>query len=352
MQKMDWKSGRLSRSGFTLIELLVVIAIIAILIALLLPAVQQAREAARKTTCKNNLKQLGLAMHTFHDTNRRFPAGNAVAWDTTANTVSSFGYSYGIGWLVYLLPYLDNPSLAQDLAPWSLTGERRTWSGNEVQISKPVVTSTSPVTVDPAIIKFAQKILPSVKCPSALNTDRTTEGVGTASYAGNMGPSSTDGFFHYYGASISMPNISDGLSFTVAIMESGADAGSPLQPFSAGDYYQHRWIGETNGTYVTNLRGVSVYYYHRINAAHPYASVSGHPGGVHALAGDGAVHFVSEKVSHAVWMSLCSRSKMSTYQTYTDGSNAGSFGPAYTHDWSIDPSNSALIRENQAQFED
>lgn len=70
-----------TESGFTLIELLVVIAIIAVLIALLLPAVQQARESARRTQCKNNLKQVGLALHNFHDTFLKFPPGCAPDTD-------------------------------------------------------------------------------------------------------------------------------------------------------------------------------------------------------------------------------------------------------------------------------
>jgi prepilin-type N-terminal cleavage/methylation domain-containing protein len=94
------------RKGFTLIELLVVIAIIAILIALLLPAVQQAREAARRTQCKNNLKQIGIALHNYHDTYNRFPPsevhkiqflnGSNDIWDNQTSN-----------WAVYLLPYLE-----------------------------------------------------------------------------------------------------------------------------------------------------------------------------------------------------------------------------------------------------
>lgn len=93
------------RSGFTLIELLVVIAIIAILIALLLPAVQQAREAARRVQCKNHLKQLGLALHNYHDANRYFPPSATIGSLGAINTNSS--------WSVHgrILPYLDQATL-------------------------------------------------------------------------------------------------------------------------------------------------------------------------------------------------------------------------------------------------
>lgn len=93
--------GRLHgcQAGFTLIELLVVIAIIAVLIALLLPAVQQAREAARRSQCKNNLKQFGLGLQNFHDTNGNFPPGRP----------DDDGRAYG--WGLYLFPFMDQTAL-------------------------------------------------------------------------------------------------------------------------------------------------------------------------------------------------------------------------------------------------
>jgi len=101
--------------GFTLIELLVVIAIIAILIALLLPAVQQAREAARRTQCKNNLKQIGLALHNYHDTYNAFPPG-FVQFKLAASDGSG-PVNCNWGWPTYILPYIDQGPLFSALNP-------------------------------------------------------------------------------------------------------------------------------------------------------------------------------------------------------------------------------------------
>ena len=98
-----------SRSGFTLIELLVVIAIIAILIALLLPAVQQAREAARRSECKNKLKQIGLALHNYHETSGAFPSG-WIGVDRASGNQDFEGHN-GFGWGVMILPQLDQAPL-------------------------------------------------------------------------------------------------------------------------------------------------------------------------------------------------------------------------------------------------
>ncbi len=103
MNRVDFFSKKV-RNGFTLIELLVVTAIIAVLVSLLLPAVQQAREAARRTQCKNNLKQIGLAMQNYCDLYSRFPPGYVASSDTTATTP-------GWGWSVMILPQIDQFSL-------------------------------------------------------------------------------------------------------------------------------------------------------------------------------------------------------------------------------------------------
>ena len=151
--------------GFTLIELLVVIAIIAILIALLLPAVQQAREAARRTQCKNNLKQYGLALHNYHDVYSCFPLssnGGAVTWDNGA-----------IGWQARILPYTEQVGLYNEI-DW-------------------VMPQTPGRAMDKTLAggKFLrQHNVPYAQCPSDASPTPDTNWA-QASYCGNLGSQQT-----------------------------------------------------------------------------------------------------------------------------------------------------------------
>ncbi len=153
--------------GFTLIELLVVIAIIAVLIALLLPAVQQAREAARRTQCKNNLKQLGLANHNYHDVANRFPINEG---------------SVGASTLVYLLPYIDQAPLYNSL---NYTG---CWSDGLA--GKPPTQDTRVMWNNTNGTPLYRRIMPAFQCPTdpGSGTMITTGGQGApTSYATSMG---------------------------------------------------------------------------------------------------------------------------------------------------------------------
>jgi prepilin-type N-terminal cleavage/methylation domain-containing protein/prepilin-type processing-associated H-X9-DG protein len=111
------------RTGFTLIELLVVIAIIAILIGLLLPAVQKVREAAARAQCQNNLKQLGVAAHNYHDNSKRFPVGTSIPYAAlNQDSNLDFRLPFGPNWAVYLLPFIEQQPLFVQANPASYPG--------------------------------------------------------------------------------------------------------------------------------------------------------------------------------------------------------------------------------------
>ncbi|QDT64934.1 DUF1559 domain-containing protein [Calycomorphotria hydatis] len=309
------------REGFTLIELLVVIAIIAILVALLLPAVQQAREAARRSSCKNNLKQIGLALHNYHDSHRTFPPG------AVPNTITTSPLDYsgaGWGWPVHLLPFMEQQALY-----------------NKLPVSQiPSVISNATLTVD----DIDQTVIANFICPSDANSTQlspiddsgpceiacarfmtsTSRGIGYSSYPGNFGsnplhagyigevnitdPSSCNGLF-CAGKSIRLRDITDGTSNSLMVGERSIINGGAnwlgIRNTSAtglGDgghsqvlFSTYRVNNPINKVYVNNSQLDDAY------------TGSFHVGGAQFCMSDGSVHFLSENIDFTTLENLGQR---------------------------------------------
>ncbi len=299
------------RRAFTLIELLVVIAIIAILIALLLPAVQQAREAARRTQCKNNLKQMGLAMHNYHDTYGQFPMGvmNPGGQSNCSTTTwaqqprNHIIYSY-------LLPYVDQAPL-YNLINFSIPAGPA-WYNN----------GTCAQPSDTQYPTIAKK-LAVFRCPSDMPLGEPV----TYSY-----PSSADKYYDITGGYRSsygfvttsniwhqMPNtwekdtsaakavvgingaanigyISDGTSNTMVFMEQQYKKAYPFGPFI------HAWTlyGETEVSVAKPMFWIVT----QPDTIRQTSGSSKHTGGAHCLLTDGAVRFLSQNMSINTYAAL------------------------------------------------
>lgn len=168
-------SHTVRKTGFTLIELLVVIAIIAILIALLLPAVQQAREAARRSQCKNNLKQMGLAFHNYHDVYSTFPiAGTADGNGSNMQVTDAWG------WPARLLPYLDQTPLYNQIE----VGEESRVPRDSANMGNVNDYTTANAGTKEALFTTPLSVF---MCPSAtgLQVNRYQANLGTMMYAMN-----------------------------------------------------------------------------------------------------------------------------------------------------------------------
>ena len=162
---------RLHRKGFTLVELLVVIAIIGILVGLLLPAVQAAREAARRMSCSNNLKQIGLALHNYNDTYKKFPSGQYYCRRDMACTAARNTWLQGWGWHASILPFIEQGNLGRTLN-YSLN------------------------LYDPANLQLIRTPMPIFQCPSDATrrplippsgSTTDTRLIATSNYCGNGG---------------------------------------------------------------------------------------------------------------------------------------------------------------------
>ncbi len=279
-----------AKQGFTLIELLVVIAIIAILIALLLPAVQQAREAARRTQCRNNLKQLGLALHNYHDTHGTLPPACVYSgYDTAPVHTATDQAAYG--WGAFILPALDQSALFNQLNV----------SGRELHV----------LLQDANARPLIQTRLATFRCPSDTgeelnnlrrfsNTAYGNTTAGTSNYVANLGTiwrgsqNWLNGRFDPYGviwasSRVRFSDIADGTSNTILVGErSWLDLAGV-------------WVGTRNynGTGDVGLRQIAATSDAKINQGGADGTggySSNHTGGAHFLLGDGRVQFISENI--------------------------------------------------------
>ncbi|QDU09582.1 DUF1559 domain-containing protein [Gimesia aquarii] len=276
--------------GFTLIELLVVIAIIAILIALLLPAVQQAREAARRSTCKNNLKQFGVAFHNYHDVHKVFPPGvinrpGGAGWSTRCVTMSNGATftdnSYRAwGWGTFILPYMDQAPLYNLLNP---DGCRMPNEGANFGGTRPLRTP-----------------LPAFRCPSDTGRDRNQmhQNYATSNYvvSDRIGSGNTK---------IRIRDITDGTSNTLLMAErrfkrnpagkryGGAIVWGRSGVTDAGNKFRVNWPINTPTATTSSTNAAS-----GDAGCTRHGMSSNHEGGAQFLMADGAVRFISENISH------------------------------------------------------
>ena len=306
------------RKAFTLIELLVVIAIIAVLVALLLPAVQQAREAARRSQCKNNLKQLGVALYTYEETFKQYPVGTGIDGTAWCTTLGGGCVPWGAGrfnkgsHFVKMLGYLDQQSLY----------DKVDFNGD---VNDFFVNSSGAI--------YRRAVVPSLLCPSdtitvALDRAHTNyyfsmgaqsipaQGSWCALYPGNLNgpaghgssndPSQISGMFGRYVWSARIADVTDGTSNTIAMGE-----GRPnCHDHGAQGWYHANgiWAATTPPINYQTCSGEPGFAANSCNANNVWMTSWGfksrHVGGAQFVMGDGAVVFLSENIDYTTYQRL------------------------------------------------
>ncbi len=304
---------RRTRSGFTLIELLVVIAIIAILIALLVPAVQKVREAAARAQCENNMKQILLGMHGYHDDNRKLPAGykyNGTTDDSEAT------------WIYFILPYLEQGAL-QGRVSYTVLEQSGQGFGQSSTTSDAIRSVSLALFRCPSDAGVSNVNAGGVFDPNGLGWARgnyvANGGIGPMTWPANAQPPdhTVQGVFYLWSA-LRMTDITDGSSNTAFISEllvippQGANEDwRGVMHYPEGPIYQHNFAPNSStadsfrtsfcvsvqeapctGTYPAwNTRKVIL------------TARSRHVGGVNVGMGDGSVRFARNEVSLNIWQS-------------------------------------------------
>lgn len=310
MKSRHWFAGK---RGFTLIELLVVIAIIAVLIALLLPAVQQAREAARRSQCKNNLKQLGLAMHNYNDTFGRLPGTyfSLAAWS---------GEEKG-SYLIQILPYIDQAPIYNriNFQAAAIDLQVDTAGGGKPFRSYVIPVYLCPTDPGPNMLNGGDRA--KTNYAASIGNQAMPSYTGCALYQGNDFGTGPDGHGNSpdpnrisgpfsrvnWGAKIAS-DFADGTSNTIMMGEIRPNCGD--HTVNGWWHFNANWVATTGPINFP----ISCYGENPVASAGPcnspqswnttQAFKSKHVGGCHFVMGDGAVRFISENINYLTYQAL------------------------------------------------
>jgi len=322
------KVRKCNTSAFTLIELLVVIAIIAVLIALLLPAVQQAREAARRSQCKNSLKQLLLGMHNYHETSNQFPNN----YDQQARARGSFS------WICMILPYIDQAPLYNKFNFTDNSGVcGGGWSaGNSTTGNQFYAATVLNVLMCPSNPQQPKVTNQSVDYSCGSSGQNIT--AGRTDYCGNIGfmnsgwrdcgavpignqnpnvfvvgnsnwadggdpPSYCTGVFAY-GNACKIRDITDGTSNTIALIEDHHWGNKQTPAINSVD---SAWASPLSAISTARNLVNNPYMANQLNDLRCHGISSTHVGGAHLGMADGAVRFISENVSVNVLQAISTK---------------------------------------------
>ncbi|MFO0864585.1 MAG: DUF1559 domain-containing protein [Gemmataceae bacterium] len=272
-----------SRRGFTLIELLVVIAIIAVLIALLVPAVQKVRDAAARAQCQNNLKQIGLALHAYHDTYKSFPAG-----------AQSGG---NISFLVHILPFVEQANLFKAA---SLTANYDAAPNTNINTALvPVYQCPSATVTESTFVTGKTSHYYAVLGPKGTNP---TSGAGYAetNTAASHGSTADQGIL-CINAKRRFADVTDGTSNTLMVGEISQPNANCYRVWTRG------WDGNASFSAKNVVDAINATPYNGSNNFNSVSFGSAHTNGANFLLGDGSIRFVNTGITLNVYLSAASR---------------------------------------------